>query len=88
MIVRISRLPTNPNLGFDAVEVAKQAPARLQSFSPAPGTLSCPGEADIPRIMRLAGQSACEGLQLTRWFWDQERVERAQISDATTDSYS
>jgi hypothetical protein len=38
--------------------------------------------------MRLAGQAACEGLQLTRWFWEKERVEDARISDAITDVYN
>jgi hypothetical protein len=38
--------------------------------------------------MRLAGQAACEGLSLTRWFWDQERVEAARITDAIADSYN
>jgi hypothetical protein len=38
--------------------------------------------------MRLAGQAACEGLQLTRWFWDEERVESARICDAITDAYN
>jgi hypothetical protein len=36
----------------------------------------------------LAGQAACEGLQLTRWFWDEERVEAARICDAITDAYN
>jgi hypothetical protein len=37
--------------------------------------------------MRLAGQAACEGLALTRWFWDEERVESARICDAIADAY-
>jgi hypothetical protein len=38
--------------------------------------------------MRLAGQAACEGLQLTRWFLEDEQVEAARICDAITDVYN
>jgi hypothetical protein len=38
--------------------------------------------------MRLAGQAACEGLALTRWFWDRDQVEAARIGDAIADAYS
>jgi hypothetical protein len=38
--------------------------------------------------MRLAGQAACEGLALPRWFMDRDQVEAARISDAITDAYS
>jgi hypothetical protein len=50
--------------------------------------MSCPREADIPRVMRLAGQAACEGLSLVRWFQETEQVEAARISDAITDAYN
>jgi hypothetical protein len=38
--------------------------------------------------MGLAGQAACEGLNLTRWFWEQERVEAARICDQISDAYN
>jgi hypothetical protein len=38
--------------------------------------------------MRLAGQAACEGLSLVRWFQETEQVEAARISDAITDAYN
>lgn len=88
MTIRISTVPKDPYLGYDALQVARMAAACLQCPSPAPCTLSCARQADIPRIMRLAGQAACEGLQLTRWFWDEERIEAARVSDAITDAYN
>lgn len=88
MTVRVSRIRKDPYLGYDAIEVARLAAACLQCPHPAPCTLTCPREADIPRVMRLAGQAACEGLVLTRWFYDRERVEAARICDAITDSYN
>jgi hypothetical protein len=38
--------------------------------------------------MRLAGQAACEGLSLPRWFWDHDRLEAARIADAITEAYN
>jgi hypothetical protein len=38
--------------------------------------------------MRLAGQAACEGLALSRWYMDEERVEEARITDAICDTYN
>jgi len=37
---------------------------------------------------RVAGQAACEGLALPRWFMERDEVEAARISDAITDAYS
>jgi hypothetical protein len=37
--------------------------------------------------MRLAGQAACEGLLLRRWFLDEETVEAARICEAIVDFY-
>lgn len=88
MTVRISKVPKDPYLGYDAAAAARAATMCLQCGSPAPCTRACPREADIPRVMRLAGQAACEGLQLTRWFWDEERIEAARICDAISDSYN
>ena len=88
MTIRMSRMPKDPYLGFDAVKVARMASACLQCTPPAPCTMSCPREADIPRVMRLAGQAACEGLSLVRWFQETEQVESARISDAITDAYN
>lgn len=88
MTVRVSKMPRDPYLGFDAHEVARAAAACLQCRLPAPCTLACPRTADIPRVMRLAGQAACEGLALTRWFLDEEQVAAAVICDAITDSYN
>ncbi|TFH35395.1 MAG: hypothetical protein E4G99_07380 [Anaerolineales bacterium] len=88
MTVRISQIPKDPYLGFDAQTVARMASACLHCPSPAPCSLSCSRQADIPRVMRLAGQAACEGLQLSRWFWDSERVEVGRICDAITDAYN
>jgi NADPH-dependent glutamate synthase beta subunit-like oxidoreductase len=88
MKVRISRIPKDPYLGYDAENVARMAAACLHCPHPAPCTLACPREADIPRVIRLAGQAACEGLSLTRWFWDRERVETTRITDAITGAYN
>jgi NADPH-dependent glutamate synthase beta subunit-like oxidoreductase len=88
MTLRLSNVPKDPYLGYDAQEVARLGAACLQCPSPAPCTLSCARGADIPRVMRLAGQAACEGLALNRWFWDRERVEDARICDAISDAYS
>jgi hypothetical protein len=88
MTVRISQVPKDPYLGYDTLVIARMAAACLQCPSPAPCTLSCSRQTDIPRVMMLAGQAACEGLQLTRWFWDEERVETARICDAITDAYN
>lgn len=88
MTVRISHIPKNPYLGYDAQEIARVAGACLQCRAPAPCTLVCPRQTDIPRVMGLAGQAACEGLNLTRWFWEQERVEAARICDQISDAYN
>jgi NADPH-dependent glutamate synthase beta subunit-like oxidoreductase len=88
MTVRLSTLPRDPYLGYDALAVARSAVACLQCPAPSPCTLACPRLADIPRVMRLAGQAACEGLALTRWFLDEERVETARLCDALTDAYN
>lgn len=88
MTVRISQLHRDPYLGFDTQAIARAAAGCLQCKPPAPCTLACPHESDIPGVMRLAGQAACEGLSLTRWFWDRERVEAARICDAISDSYN
>ena len=88
MTLHLADVPHDPYLGYDAQEVARLGAACLQCPSPAPCTFGCPRAADIPRVMRLAGQAACEGLAVTRWFWDRERVEAARIGDAITDAYS
>jgi NADPH-dependent glutamate synthase beta subunit-like oxidoreductase len=88
MTVRITQIPKDPYLGYDALAVVRMASACLHCDSPAPCTLACSRQADIPRVIRLAGQAACEGLQLTRWFWAEEQVEAARICDAITDAYN
>jgi hypothetical protein len=88
MTIRTSRISRDPYLGYDARQVARYASACLQCRPPAPCTLACPRGADVPGVMRVAGQAACEGLSLTRWFWDRERVESARITDAIADCYS
>ena len=88
MTIRISKLPRDPYLGYDVRQVARMAVSCLQCASPAPCTLACAREADIPRVMRMAGQAACEGLALSRWFWDEERVQAARITDAICDTYN
>ncbi|HET7011468.1 MAG TPA: hypothetical protein VFI11_11905 [Anaerolineales bacterium] len=88
MTVRISRIPRDPYLGYDAQAVARLAAACLQCVSPTPCTQACRRHADIPRVMRLAGQAACEGLTLSRWFLDHEDVEAARVCDAISDSYN
>ena len=87
MTVHVSKIPKDPYLGYDALQVARMA-ACLLCQPQAPCVLACPRQADIPRVMRLAGQAACEGLALPRWFWDEERVEAACICDAITDAYN
>lgn len=88
MTVRLSNIPRDPYLGYDPRQVALLGLACLQCPAPAPCTLSCPRGTDVSRVMRLAGQAACEGLALTRWFWDRDQVEAARIGDALTDAYS
>ncbi len=88
MPIRVSTMPRDPYLGYDARQAARAASACLQCPPPAPCTLACSRHTDIPRVMRLAGQAACEGLSLTRWFWDEEQVETARVSDAICDAYN
>lgn len=88
MTVRLSKVPKDPYLGYEASRVARLAAACLQCQPPTPCTLACPNQADIPDVMRLAGHAACEGLALPRWLWDRERVEAAKITDAIADSYN
>ena len=88
MTLRISAIPKDPYLGYDPQAVARLAAACLRCPAPAPCSLACSREADIPRIVRLAGQAACEGLVMSRWFMDHEQVEAARIADAITDAYS
>lgn len=88
MTIRVGRLPRDPYLGYDPQAVARLAAACLQCRPPAPCTTACTRQADIPRVMRLAGQAACEGLVLSRWFLDRETVEQARLADALTDCYS
>ena len=88
MTVRISQRPRDPYLGCDAEQAARMAAACLQCLPPAPCTLACPRGSDLPRLVRLVGQAACEGLSLPRWFRDEEQVESARICDAITDSYN
>ena len=87
-MIRVSRLPRDPYLGYDTLNVARAAAACLQCGAPAPCTLACGHQTDIPRVMRLAGQAACEGLALTRWLLDQEQVEAARLADEICDSYN
>jgi hypothetical protein len=88
MTLRLSNIPRDPYLGYDALRVARMAAACLQCSAPAPCTLACSHQTDIPAVMRLAGQAACEGLSLPRWFWDRDRVEAARITDAIAEAYN
>ncbi len=88
MTIRVSPLPRDPYLGYEPEPIARLAAACLQCRAPAPCTLACSRQADLPRIIRLAGQAACEGLVLSRWFMDREAVEAARVTDAITDAYS
>ncbi|MCJ7512948.1 MAG: hypothetical protein MUO23_08255 [Anaerolineales bacterium] len=88
MTLRLPKAWRDPYLDFDSLQVARAAAACLQCGAPAPCTLACGHQTDIPRVMRLAGQAACEGLALTRWFWGTEQIEAARIADAITDSYN
>ncbi len=40
------------------------------------------------RLVRLTGQSACEGRSLPCWFWHEEQIELARICGAITDVYN
>jgi len=88
MTLRLSAIPRDPYLGYDPQAVARLAAACLRCGAPAACTLACSRQADIPRVVRLAGQAACEGLALPRWFMEREQVEAARIADAITDVYS
>ena len=87
MTVRISTIPNNPYLGYHAQAFARLASGRLHSPTPTPCSSSCLRHTGIPRVMRLAGQAAREGLQLSSWFWEEERGEAARICDAITEAY-
>ena len=87
-MIRISKTPRDPYLGYDSLQVSRAAAACLQCGAPAPCTLACGHQTDIPHVMRLAGQAACEGLVLTRWFLDSEQVEAARLADEICDSYN
>jgi hypothetical protein len=88
MTIRMSTIPKDPYLGYDPQAVARLAAACLRCAAPAACTLACSRQADIPRIVRLAGQAACEGLVMSRWVMNRDQVEAARIADAITDSYS
>ena len=88
MTVRMPTQTRDPYLGYDGLQVARAAAACLQCGAPAPCTLACGHQTDIPRVMRLAGQAACEGLALTRWFLDREQVEAARVADDICDCYN
>lgn len=88
MTLRLSNIPRHTHLGYNAIAVARTAAACLQCFPPAPCTRACPRGSDIPSVTRFAGQAACEGLALTRWFWDDERLEAARITDPICESYA
>ncbi len=88
MTVRLSNRPRDPYLGYDAERAARLAAACLQCLPPAPCTLACPRGGDLPRLVRLVGQAACEGLALPRWFQDEEQVESDRICDAIADAYN
>jgi hypothetical protein len=88
MTIRLSPLPRDPYLGFDARYVAYMAAARMHCSHPAPCTLACSRKADIPRSILLAGRAAREGLSLTRWLWDQDNVDAARVTDAIKDAYN
>ena len=87
-MIRMSKMSRDPYLGYDSLQVARAAAACLQCGAPAPCTLACGHHSDIPGVMRLAGQAACEGLALSRWFLDQEQVEAARVADDICDCYS
>jgi NADPH-dependent glutamate synthase beta subunit-like oxidoreductase len=86
--LRLTSIPKDPYLGYEAPKVAREAAACLHCASPAPCTMACPNQSDIPGVMRLAGHAACEGLALRRWSYNQERVEASRITDAITDAYN
>src|SRR3990172_8680162 len=88
MTIRIGAVPKDPYLGYDPQAVARLAAACLRCAAPAPCTLACSRQADIPPVLRLAGQAAGEGVALSPWFMDGEQVEAARIADAITDAYS
>jgi NADPH-dependent glutamate synthase beta subunit-like oxidoreductase len=88
MTIRVGAIPKDPYLGYEPEPIARLAAACLQCPAPAPCTLACNRQADIPRVIRLAGQAACEGLALRRWFMDREAVEASRITDAIADAYA
>ncbi len=80
-------IPKDPYREYDAEAVARMALACLEC-DPAPCMLNCPQRADVPQVMRLARRAACEGIALSRWMLDDERLIEAQVSDAIADSYN
>lgn len=88
MTLRLPAGGSRPYLGYDALHVARLASGCLQCTPQAPCSLACPRQADIPSVMRLAGQAACEGLVLSRWYLDDDRLESARIGDEIAAAYS
>ena len=87
MTVRVSKIPKDPYLGYDAEHITRLAAACFQCRPPAPCTQSCPRKTDIPQAMQWAGHAACEGLSISRCLWDQEQIRAARSTDAITDSF-
>jgi hypothetical protein len=88
MTIRLSPLPRDPYLGFDARCVACMAAACMHCSHPASCSLACSRKADIPRTILPASRVAREGLSLTRWLWDQDKVDAARVTDASKDAYN
>ncbi len=86
MAAKSVNIPKDPYRDYDAEAVAKIALSCLDC-DPAPCMTGCPQRADVPQVMRLARRAACEGLVLSRWLMDDERLEAARTADQICDSY-
>lgn len=75
-------LPHEPYPGYDAEMALRFAVSCLQCEPPAPCTLGCPQQADVPALMRWVGQAGCAGFSLRRWAQAQEEAAaRAVLAD-------
>lgn len=78
----------DPYLRYQPAQIAAWSRSCLECGTPAPCTTACLQGIPIPDVVKLAGQAACEGLALSRWFMSREEVEGARITDAIADCYN
>ena len=78
----------DPRKDFDPLAVARMAAACLDCPPPAPCVRGCPPAADIPQVMRLIRQVACESLPLAQWLLTAERRAELETTERLFDCYN